>query len=418
MASIQFCGVSKVFRGDAKDVAGTADEASSGDGRYATKTREIRAVDGIDLEVRSGELLVLMGPSGSGKTTLLRLIAGLEEPTTGSVRIDGQDQRGIAARDRNIAMVFQGLSLYGHLTARENLEFGLRMRSSGSRLRRWFGSRSENDSEIDRAVSSVADRLGIAALLDKRPGELSGGEQQRVAIGRALVRQPKVFLLDEPLASLDGPTRFGLRREIKQLQRQLGVTAVYVTHDQGEALALGDRIAVLHRGRLQQVGSPEQVYRQPANRLVASLFGGLGMSFVTGRVERSDAGWNWKCGSWRLALPAPLCPFAERGDLAKAVIGVRPDEVAVATHREHSPGWSAVVEAVDYQGAATYAQVRGFESEAGGQPPVLLARLQGEVQPGERALLQLNLENVCWFDSDSGANLGINAAGEADAQKG
>lgn len=412
MASIQFCGVSKVYREGLFDARPPADEAGQVGGDVATKSREIRAVDGIDLEVRSGELLVLMGPSGSGKTTLLRLIAGLEEPTTGSVHIEGRDQRGIAARDRNIAMVFQGLSLYGHLTARENLAFGLRMRSAGSLLSRWLGKKTESERDVDQAVRSVAELLGITALLEKRPGELSGGEQQRVAIGRALVRQPRVFLLDEPLASLDGPTRFALRREIKQLQRRLGVTTVYVTHDQGEALALGDRIAVLHQGRVQQVGSPEQVYRQPASRLVASLVGGLGMSFVSGGIERSSAGWDWKCGPWRSPLPDPIRQLAERGELMTAVLGVRPDDLVVATGPEELPHWSGAVEAVEYQGTATYVHVRGFEGEAGGQPPVVVARLtEGRLKPGEPVVVQLNPEKVCWFDSDSGANLGIKAAG-------
>jgi len=404
MASIQFCGVSKVYR-DAGALVRLPDSVQGR--RTGGTTREIHAVEGIDLEVRSGELLVLMGPSGSGKTTLLRLIAGLEDPTQGSVLIDQIDQRGMAARDRNIAMVFQGPSLYGHLTARENLTFGWHLRSGGSFLGRWFGSNETSQGEVDQAVHSVAGLLGIGALLEKRPGELSGGEQQRVAIGRALIRRPSVFLLDEPLASLDGPTRLGLRREIRQLQQRLGVTTIYVTHDQGEALALGDRIGVLHQGRLQQLGTPEEVYRYPRNRWVASLFGSMGMNLIPGEIVKQNGGLEWVSARWRLPVPRPIEKTISRVGLNRVELGVRPDDLsAVRTGAASGPiQWSATVEGIEYQGVATYVRV------GGGQPPLALAmRVDGQLKAGDSIALYLDTEKVCWFDAETGENLSINTA--------
>ncbi|MCE9525010.1 MAG: ABC transporter ATP-binding protein [Planctomycetales bacterium] len=201
-----------------------------------------KGVDGLDLVVRQGELLALVGPSGSGKTTTLRVIAGLEEATSGTVWIEGREVTKLPPRDRNVAMVFQGLGLYEHLSAFENLAFGLKARGQES------GVRSQ--------VEEIASQLGIQHLLQRRPGELSGGEQQRVALGRALVRQPAAMLLDEPLSSLDPPLRSELRRLLKELQQRLKVTTVYVTHDQGEAMSLGERIAVIKDGKIEQAGTP------------------------------------------------------------------------------------------------------------------------------------------------------------------
>src|SRR5262245_51530241 len=206
-----------------------------------------RALDGVDLDLADGELLVLVGPSGSGKTTLLRLVAGLDQPTAGSISLGGKDLAGVPPHQRNVALVFQNLALYSHLRVADNLAFGLTTSNSGEQ------------------VNSTAKRLGIDHLLKRYPAELSGGEQQRVALGRAIARQPAALRLDEPLSSLDGPTRRNLRRELKQVQRSLGVPTIYVTHDQAEALLLGDRIAVIDKGQLQQTGSPDEIYHHPAN---------------------------------------------------------------------------------------------------------------------------------------------------------
>jgi ABC-type sugar transport system ATPase subunit len=235
MAGIEIHGLSKAFR----------------DGT--------RALKAVDLDVADGELLVLVGPSGSGKTTLLRLVAGLDQPTAGRVRLGGKDLSGVPPHERNVALVFQNLALYSHLQVRDNLAFGL------------FGERKDKSGATDR-IGETARLLGIDHLLNRFPAELSGGEQQRVALGRAIVRRPAALLLDEPLSSLDAPVRRGLRRELKALQRRLGVPTIYVTHDLIEALALADRIAVIDNGSLQQIGLPGDVCHRPANRFVAEFF--------------------------------------------------------------------------------------------------------------------------------------------------
>jgi ABC-type sugar transport system ATPase subunit len=229
-----------------------------------------RALDDVDLEVADGELLVLVGPSGSGKTTLLRLVAGLDQPTAGSIRLGGNDLGGVPPHKRNVALVFQNLALYSHLTVADNLAFGLATSNSGEQ------------------VTSTAKRLGIDHLLKRYPAELSGGEQQRVALGRAIVRQPAALLLDEPLSSLDGPTRRVLRRELKQVQRSLGVPTIYVTHDQAEALVLGDRIAVIDKGRLQQTGSPDEIHHHPANAFVTEFFDLQEIHTIAEKFRRND----------------------------------------------------------------------------------------------------------------------------------
>ena len=215
----------------------------------------ITAVTGLNLTVFAGELLALVGPSGCGKTTLLRLVAGLEEATSGSLAIDGQDQRGVPPEQRDVAMVFQTLALYPHMTARGNLEFGLKLRKSPA-------------AETEARVSDTARLLGITDCLARRPAELSSGQRQRVALGRALVRRPKVLLLDEPFANLDAPLRREMRRELQRLHRELALTTILVTHDQAEAMALGQRVAVMNAGKLEQVANPAELRAKPASRFV------------------------------------------------------------------------------------------------------------------------------------------------------
>jgi ABC-type sugar transport system ATPase subunit len=221
---------------------------------------DTQVIESLDLDVLPGELLVLLGPSGCGKSTLLRLIAGLEDPTTGSVLIGGRVVDDVPPAARNVAMVFQSYALYPHMTVAQNLGFGLKSRGMGK-------------TDIARRVERTADTLELGELLDRRPGQLSGGQQQRVALGRALVREPGVFLLDEPLSNLDAGLRIKTRDEIASLHRRLGTTMVFVTHDQMEAMSLGQRIAILDRGRLQQIGTPEDIYDRPANLFVARFIG-------------------------------------------------------------------------------------------------------------------------------------------------
>jgi multiple sugar transport system ATP-binding protein len=282
----------------------------------------VRALHPTSLHADDGELLVLVGPSGCGKTTLLRLLAGLETPTTGRVAIDNHDVTTTPAYRRDVAMVFQRPTLYPHLNVRSNLTFGLDAR----RPFNWF----RRDPADDNRVEVAAELLGLSDLLDRRPSELSGGQQQRVALGRAIVRRPAVFLLDEPLSNLDSRLRLEMRRELHLLHKRLRATMFYVTHDQEEALTLGDRVAVLDRGQVQQVDRPDALYERPANRFVASFLGWPPMNLLDGQLVWQDDRLNLahgadvfhlgtvRQGDWR--------PFAGR----RVTLGVRPEHVRLA----------------------------------------------------------------------------------------
>jgi multiple sugar transport system ATP-binding protein len=287
------------------------------------------ALDQVTFSVERGEILVVVGPSGCGKSTALRVVAGLEAPDEGSVTIAGRPMRGVPPQERDVAMVFQGYALYPHMTAREILEFPLKMRGA---------SRDERA----RAVAEAAALLRIERLLDRRPGELSGGERQRVAMGRAIVRKPRVFLFDEPLSNLDASLRGDIRLEIGQLVRRLGTTAIYVTHDHVEAMTLADRIAVLRGGRLLQLGTPREVYDRPATSFVGAFLGSPRMNLLPGRVE-GDAVW---AGPFRLPRPAGALPD-------RLEVGVRPEHVTLGPDGE--PGQVVAVEPL---GAETHLVLR------------------------------------------------------------
>jgi multiple sugar transport system ATP-binding protein len=234
-----------------------------------------RAVDGVSLEISDGEMVVLVGPSGCGKSTALRMVAGLEQMTRGTIRIGNQVVNDTAPKNRDVAMVFQNYALYPHMSVRENLAFGLKLRKT---------PRLEQQQRVDRA----AKMLGIASLLDRKPAALSGGQQQRVALGRAIVREPACFLFDEPLSNLDAKMRVEMRAEIKNLHQRLGATSIYVTHDQEEAMTLGDRLVVMRDGRVQQCGRPLEVYNHPANRFVAGFMGLPPMNFIEGQIVSQE----------------------------------------------------------------------------------------------------------------------------------
>jgi multiple sugar transport system ATP-binding protein len=278
----------------------------------------ITVVDRLDLEVEDGEFLVVVGPSGCGKSTLLRLLAGLETPDEGRISIGGRVVNGVAPRDRDIAMVFQSYALYPHLTVRRNLAFGLEMRRVPG-------------PEIAARVDRAARLLGLGELLDRRPGQLSGGQRQRVAVGRAIVREPSVFLFDEPLSNLDASLRVQMRSDLSALQRRLATTAVYVTHDQVEAMTMGDRVAVLDGGRLQQVAPPQEIYDRPANLFVARFIGTPTMNLLSGRLTADGGG--LEIGATRLELPARIAASsrAQLGPPGRAfVLGFRPEAAALA----------------------------------------------------------------------------------------
>jgi multiple sugar transport system ATP-binding protein len=311
------------------------------------------ALDNLSLKVESGEFLVLVGPSGSGKTTALRLIAGLEEATRGTISIDGKVLDGVPPKDRDIAMVFQNGALYPHMTARENLAFGLKLRHFPR-------------AEIEKRVEEAAAMLGLGACLERKPQELSGGQRQRVALGRALVRQPKVFLFDEPLANLDPPMRLQLRAELSRLHTRLAATMIYVTHDQVEAMTLGDRIVVLKDGVLQQAAGPMEIYERPANLFVAGFFGSPPMNFFRGTVV-TDGGallFREKTGNGaatpdRFALRLDEQSAARvDGHVGKnVVLGIRPEAIRAKRRADNAPTEQiieAVVEVVEPLGSETW----------------------------------------------------------------
>ncbi len=275
------------------------------------------AVSGLDLEVPDGEFMVLVGPSGCGKTTALRMVAGLEEVSVGQVRIGDVVVNDVPAKDRDLAMVFQSYALYPHMTVYENMAFGLRMRKLSK-------------DEIDLRVRRAAKILGITEFLPRKPRALSGGQRQRVAMGRAIVREPKAFLMDEPLSNLDAKLRVQMRAEISGLQRELEVTTLYVTHDQVEAMTMGDRVAVLRRGQLQQVASPQELYDEPLNLFVAGFIGSPAMNLVSARIEREGDSLLTRFGEQQLALPPEM--LARRPAIAgyegrAVVLGIRPEDL-------------------------------------------------------------------------------------------
>ncbi len=298
---------------------------------------EIAAVRALDLEVRPGELAVLVGPSGCGKSTLLRLIAGLVEPTSGEVWIGGRRVDDVEPGARDVAMVFQSYALYPHMTVAANLGFGLRVRGTPR-------------DELERRVEETAATLGLSDLLSRRPGELSGGQRQRVALGRAMVRDPGVFLFDEPLSNLDAELRLRTRDEIAALHRRLGTTMIFVTHDQVEALSLGQRVAVMDRGRLQQVGTPDEVYRRPANLFVAGFVGSPPINRIP--LSRDERG----ClagGPFTLRAPSYL---------DRATLGVRPEDLAIvpAGAQDSSEAGDAT-EAGDFRAVVLRVEALGSE---------------------------------------------------------
>jgi multiple sugar transport system ATP-binding protein len=278
------------------------------------------AVKALSIDIKEGELLVLVGPSGCGKTTALRMIAGLEDISSGDLFIGGKRMNDVPERDRDIAMVFQSYALYPHMTVAQNIGFTLRV----SRRPR---------KEIKERVRETARLLALEDLLDRRPKQLSGGQRQRVAMGRAIIRQPQVFLMDEPLSNLDAHLRVHMRGEIEDLQKRLGVTTVYVTHDQVEAMTMGDRIAILRSGELQQVDHPGVVYDRPANLFVASFIGSPPMNLAVGQVDARDGGLRVKLGQSEIPIPSEIA--AERGLDAWAgkslIVGIRPEDIRAAS---------------------------------------------------------------------------------------
>jgi multiple sugar transport system ATP-binding protein len=364
-------------------------------------TGGVVAVDDISLEIESGEFLVLVGPSGCGKSTLLRMIAGLEEVTEGTVTIADRDVTDLPPRSRDVAMVFQTYALYPHMTVRENLGYGLRVRKTSK-------------AEIVRRVDEVAAMLGLEELLDRRPAALSGGQRQRVAMGRAIVREPKAFLMDEPLSNLDAKLRVGMRAQLASLHARLGTTTIYVTHDQVEAMTLGERVAVMRDGRIQQVDTPQALYNRPVNLFVAAFIGSPAMNLVEADVAHD----RLEFGGFRI-------PISLDGALPKRVIvGIRPEAFEDAANASPSlPTIEVAVEIVEELGPDTHVLFMVDEAkvdvsevrEASGDTDVLLAhegvaftaRLdpQTHVRPGTTMRLAVDPGRFHFFDPATGLRL-------------
>ncbi len=355
----------------------------------------VRVLKDISLEVRSGEFLVLVGPSGCGKSTLLNLIAGLEVVTSGEIYIGDRMVNHVSPKDRDIAMVFQTYALYPNMNVRRNISFGLEMRKIPRE-------------EIERIVQRVVNILQIEELLDRKPAQLSGGQRQRVAMGRALARNPSIFLFDEPLSNLDAKLRVEMRTEIKLLHQRLGVTTVYVTHDQVEAMTLADRIAIMEDGIIQQFDTPRGVYKNPANLFVAGFIGSPAMNFIPTRVVQRDGGYGVKLEVeggevHAFSVPEGIISIGER--LGRDVLmGLRPEhisdslpdlEVGSQVHELVSP-----VKVVEPTGADTlvFIGVNGVEVTCRVHP-------EGAAIPGERMALKVDMSKALFFDPDSGARV-------------
>jgi multiple sugar transport system ATP-binding protein len=378
---------------------------------------KVAAVDDVSLRIDDGEFLVLVGPSGCGKSTLLRLIAGLEEATMGEILIGDRDVTEKSPRDRDVAMVFQSYALYPHMTVRQNLGYGLKVRRT-------------QKSEASRRVEEVARLLHLADLLDRRPAELSGGQRQRVAMGRAIVREPKAFLMDEPLSNLDAKLRVGMRAELVSLHQRLGTTTVYVTHDQVEAMTLGQRVAVMRDGRIQQVDTPQVLYRLPQTLFVAAFIGSPAMNLVEAVVQ----GGAVEFAHYRIALPSLLADSVPTGPV---VLGIRPESFEDAAYADPSlPRIDVVVNVVEELGSDSHVifsidaprvdteEVResregADESLLAGDRAVFNARVDPRTAAAGGAPLRLAVDpaRFHFFDRHSGENIALRQEPGEDRQE-
>ena len=398
MAEVTFDGVSKIY------LDGT------------------RAVNDFNLEITDGEFMVLVGPSGCGKTTALRMVAGLEDISEGQLRIGERVVNQLAPRDRDIAMVFQSYALYPHLTVYDNIAFSLRLRKTPK-------------GEIDKRVNEAARILGLEQFLDKKPRALSGGQRQRVAMGRAIVRQPQAFLMDEPLSNLDAKLRVQMRAEISGIQRDLKVTTIYVTHDQVEAMTMGDRVAVIRKGELQQVATPQELYDQPINLFVGGFIGSPAMNLVEATLEKSNGGLAVKTGDQRIVLGDETLqkrPALRTFEGREIVLGIRPEDLEDASLDKEAPpdrrmrgrvelrealGSEIMVHFTIEAPPAVTEDVRELARDVGDESTVdakaeashttMVGRFspRTEVRPGDVLEVSLDTRSLHFFDPESGMGI-------------
>ncbi len=353
--------------------------------------KNVVAVEAFDLEIRDKEFVVLVGPSGCGKSTTLRMIAGLETPSTGRIYIGDRLVNDVPPKDRDIAMVFQNYALYPHMTVYENIAYGLRLRKFPKKI-------------IDEKVRAAAESLDITALLQRKPKALSGGQRQRVAIGRAIVREPQVFLMDEPLSNLDAKLRNQMRAEILLLRRRLNTTFVYVTHDQVEAMTLGDRIVVMKDGVIQQVGTPQEVFGHPSNQFVAGFIGTPQMNFLSGRLTKENGRFWVELGDYRVQLSDEKQErlFALDVQPQAIVCGVRPEQLRLA-----ETGIPAEMGVFEMMGSAVHLHMKALGQELVVVVPATddEGNFRQSVPEGGHTFLQLHGNSVHLFDPETGVNL-------------
>jgi multiple sugar transport system ATP-binding protein len=343
-------------------------------------------VKGIDLDIKDGEFLVLVGPSGCGKTTTLRMIAGLEEITSGQIMIDNKVVNDVHPKDRDIAMVFQNYALYPHMSVRENMSFGLKLRKF-------------SEEEIKRRVAEASDILGLDEYLDSKPRQLSGGQKQRVALGRAIVRNPKVFLMDEPLSNLDAKLRVQTRGEIRKIHNRLAATIVYVTHDQVEAMTMGDRIAVMNEGIIQQCASAINVYDKPQNMFVGGFMGSPSMNFIPGQLSRRGNVFDFEAENFKLELPDGLEKEYLKAMDKKVMLGIRPTDIYDKTalpwlHLEKEQPVQVRVDFSEKLGMENYIYTRSGQQQ-------IIARVDSHIElaENEECPLYFNLNKMHLFDA-------------------
>jgi multiple sugar transport system ATP-binding protein len=344
---------------------------------------EVVAVKDFNLEVEDKEFVVFVGPSGCGKTTTLRMIAGLEEITQGKIHIGDRLINRIPAKDRDIAMVFQNYALYPHMTVYDNLAFSLEMRKFSKE-------------EINQRVREAADLLEISELLQRKPKQLSGGQRQRVAVGRTIVRKPQVFLFDEPLSNLDAKLRVQMRGELKKLHERLASTIIYVTHDQVEAMTMGDRIVVMKDGLIQQVGKPLDLYFHPVNKFVAGFIGSPTMNFLEARLVASNLKLYVEADGMKLIVPEEMARHLQGFINRKVILGLRPQDLPKASSPVEGETFKALVEIIEPIGNEIYLDVK-----AGRDSLIASVDPKTKVTPHEEILLQVNLENIHLFNVES-----------------
>ncbi|QRN85313.1 sn-glycerol-3-phosphate ABC transporter ATP-binding protein UgpC [Clostridia bacterium] len=343
-----------------------------------------QVVFGINLEVKDGEFLVLVGPSGCGKSTTLRMIAGLEDISKGSIWIGNKDVTGEAPKDRDIAMVFQNYALYPHKNVYENLAFALKLQKKQKK-------------EIEERVNEVANILGLQEYLDRKPKQLSGGQRQRVALGRAIVRKPSVFLMDEPLSNLDAKLRVSMRAEISKLHKCLKTTTVYVTHDQTEAMTLGDRVVVMKDGRIQQVGTPLEIYENPANMMVAGFIGSPGMNFVICRVVEQDNCLFIQNNELKVPVPVAVAERLKPYENQKIAVGIRPEHCYLS---DGSGALETEIQVVETIGGDSF-----LHTEKGDTNLIVKCSSKEAVGISEKFNIDIDVEQMKFFDCATGKKI-------------